>query len=271
MRIADWRLRKEAGGVPSSIRGGDMPNQAEFRILGETEEFLAVDKPAGLLVHPTKPGGPRTLWDGVCELLGYELVNGGQVSIVNRLDRETSGVVVIAKTLAAARAAGLAMQRREFHKEYLALVFGWPDWEEIEVDAPIVRLGEVAPSELWLERAVHSSGVSACTGFRVEQRGMAPGGPYALVRARPVTGRTHQIRVHLAHVGFPVIGDKIYARGHGHYLNFIATGWTPELATALWLPRHALHCTRMEWRDLGWESSLPQDLADFSDTLPPSV
>ncbi|MEI6340220.1 MAG: pseudouridine synthase, partial [Verrucomicrobiota bacterium] len=113
------------------IMGGEI--QAEFRILGETEEFLAVDKPAGLLVHPTKPGGPRTLWDGVRELLGYELVNGGQVSIVNRLDRETSGVVVIAKTLAAARASGLAMQRREFRKEYLALVFGWPDWEEIEV------------------------------------------------------------------------------------------------------------------------------------------
>jgi len=243
------------------IMGGEI--QAEFRILGETEEFLAVDKPAGLLVHPTKPGGPRTLWDGVRELLGYELVNGGQVSIVNRLDRETSGVVVIAKTLAAARASGLAMQRREFRKEYLALVFGWPDWEEIEVDAPIVRLGEVAASELWLQRAVHPSGVSARTGFRVERRGLAPGGPFALLRARPVTGRTHQIRVHLAQVGFPVIGDKIYARGHGHYLNFIETGWTPELEAVLWLPRHALHCTRMEWRDLAWESSLPQDLADF--------
>lgn len=263
MRIADWRLRKEAGGVPSSIRGGDRPNQAEFRILGETEEFLAVDKPAGLLVHPTKPGGPRTLWDGVRELLGYELVNGGQVSIVNRLDRETSGVVVIAKTALAARLAGLAMQRREFHKEYLALVFGWPDWDEREVDEPIIRLGEVAPTELWLERAVYPSGSPACTRFQVECRAESAGRRFALVRAVPVTGRTHQIRVHLAHAGFPVLGDKVYARGRQHYLNFIATGWTPELEKALWLPRHALHCTRMEGECGSWHSPLPDDLEQF--------
>ncbi|MFZ4681858.1 MAG: RluA family pseudouridine synthase [Terrimicrobiaceae bacterium] len=248
-----------------------MPNQAEFRILGETEEFLAVDKPAGLLVHPTKPGGPRTLWDGVCDLLGYELATGGQVSIVNRLDRETSGVVVIAKTALAARLAGLAMQAREFHKEYLALVFGWPGWDELEIDEPIIRLGEVARSELWLERAVHPSGSPACTRFRVVRREQSGARRFALVKAVPVTGRTHQIRVHLAHLGFPVIGDKIYARGRQHYLRFIETGWTPELEAALWMPRHALHCTRMEWQDLVWESSLPEDLANFSDTLPPSA
>ncbi len=249
--------------MPSAIRGGDRPKQDEFRILGETDAFLAVDKPAGLLVHPTKPDGPRTLWDGLCDLLGYELATGGQVSIVNRLDRETSGVVVIAKTLAAARAAGRAMQRREFHKEYLALVFGWPDWDEREVDDPIIRLGEVAPSELWLERTVHPSGSPSCTRFRVERRDESAAGRFALVRALPVTGRTHQIRVHLAHVGFPVIGDKIYARGRKHYLNFIAMGWTPALAAALWLPRHALHCSRMEWQGEAWESPLPEDMKRF--------
>ncbi len=86
------------------------------------------------------------LWDGLRELLGYEIATGGQVSLINRLDRETSGIVLVAKTAAAARAAGLAMQGGAFHKEYLALVFGWPDWEELVVDAPILRLGEVAES-----------------------------------------------------------------------------------------------------------------------------
>ncbi len=110
-------------------------NQVEFQILGETEDFLAVDKPAGLLTHPTKPGGPRTLWDELCALLGYELAIGGQVSLVNRLDRETSGVLLVAKTAAAARAAGIAMQNGRIEKEYLALVFGWPKWHEMIIDA----------------------------------------------------------------------------------------------------------------------------------------
>ena len=72
--------------------------QEEFRVVDECGDLLVVDKPAGLLVHPTRPGGPRTLWDGLCGLLGYELANGGQVSLINRLDRETSGLVLVAKT-----------------------------------------------------------------------------------------------------------------------------------------------------------------------------
>ena len=133
----------------------DTKNQVEFQILDETEDFLAVDKPAGLLVHPTKPGGPRTLWDGLCELLGYELATGVRVSLVNRLDRETSGVLLVAKDKRAARAAGMAMQRGEIRKEYLALVFGWPEWDEKAIEGPIVRLGEVASSPVWLERTVN--------------------------------------------------------------------------------------------------------------------
>lgn len=239
-------------------------NQVEFGILGETDDFVAVDKPAGLLVHPTKPGGPRTLWDGLCDLLGYELATGGQVSIVNRLDRETSGVVLVAKTARAARAAGLAMQKREVQKEYLALVFGWPDWETKVVDAPILRLGEVGPAAIWLERGVHPDGAPSRTEFWVESRGESDRGRYALVRARPLTGRTHQIRVHLAHAGHPVIGDKIYARGRHHYLDFVAGGWTPEMAGALWLPRQALHCERMgltlEDGVFSWTCPLPPDM-----------
>lgn len=238
-------------------------NQAEFGLLGETADFLAVDKPAGLLVHPTKPDGPRTLWDGLRDLLGYELVTGGQISIINRLDRETSGVVLVAKHAAAARQAGLAMQRGEIRKEYLALVFGWPRWTEIEVNAPLLRLGEVADSDVWLKRAVHPEGAESITRFRLESRHKVGDKCFALVRAWPLTGRTHQIRVHLAHVESPVLGDKIYARGSRHYLDFIESGWTQALEDELWMSRHALHCTGMAMDGLEWKSPLPADMQAF--------
>ena len=101
-------------------------DQADFRILGETPDLMAVEKPAGLLVHPSKPGGPRTLWDALRDVLSYEIANGGQVSLINRLDRETSGIVLVAKTSAAARRAAIAMQEGQIQKTYLALVAGHP-------------------------------------------------------------------------------------------------------------------------------------------------
>jgi len=240
-------------------------NQADFRILDESEDFLAVDKPAGLLVHPTKPGGPWTLWDGLSQLLIYEIANGGQVSIINRLDRETSGVVLVAKNAPAARTAGLAMQRGEFTKEYRVIVFGWPEWEELTVDAPLIRRGEVEDSPVWLERAVHPAGSVARTRFRVIERleRREDGGRVSLLEARPETGRTHQIRVHAAHAGVPVVGDKLYAKGSHCYLEFIQMGWTSDLAKELWLPRHALHCSRMSLGETTWASDLPGDLTNF--------
>lgn len=241
-------------------------NQADFRILGETGDFLAVDKPAGLLVHPTKPGGPRTLWDGLRDLLGYELANGGQVSLVNRLDRETSGIVLVAKNAAAAGAAGRAMQRQEIGKAYRALVFGWPEWDEATNDRSIIRRGEVEEAPVWLERMVHPQGSVACTHFKVaERRERSDGLRFSVIEAEPRTGRTHQIRVHLADLGFPVVGDKIYARGSDHYLRFIAGGWTEELAGALWLPRHALHCCFMSLGAHEWTSEWPP--ADLREVL----
>ncbi len=223
----------------------------KFTIVDETEELLVVDKEAGVLIHPTKPGGPRTLWDDARDLLAYEIANGGQVSIINRLDRETSGLVLLAKNSAAAREAAMAMAAGWVRKEYLALVFGWPDWERVVVDAPLLRVGEVAKSRIYLKRGVHPDGAEARTEFEVVERAEWPGGRrVTLVRARPMTGRTHQIRVHLAHAGFPVVGDKIYGPDEGWYLRFIAGGWTPEMAVALWLPRHALHSAGLAvtWR-----------------------
>jgi 23S rRNA pseudouridine1911/1915/1917 synthase len=223
-----------------------------------------------LLVHPSKPDGARTLWGELRNLFAYELANGGQVSIVNRLDRETSGLVLVAKTAEAARRFGLLMQQQRIAKEYLAIVWGWPEWERKTVDAPLVRQGAVGGSAIWLKQMVHASGAAAVTRFEVEQRftqRTTAREQFSVVRAKPLTGRTHQIRVHLAALGHPIVGDKIYGPDERCYLRFIETGWTPELEQALFLPRHALHSATLSVEGVdAWVSPLPADLAQFVET-----
>lgn len=228
----------------------------------EGNDWLVADKPAGLLTHPTRPDGAPTLWDGLRSLLAYELAGGGRLSIITRLDRETSGLVLVALTTRRARALGLAMQHGEINKEYLAIVRGVPDWDEKFVEAPIIRQGEVRESKIWLQRCVDERGAPSCTGFRVERRFVFAGHEMALVRARPQTGRTHQIRVHLAYEGFPVVGDKIYGARAEAYLEFIETGWTPKLAHELLLPRHALHACGLEFEDAEGRQKVSIGLAE---------
>ena len=240
----------------------------DFRIIDETDEYIVVDKPAFLLVHPTKPTTAPTLWSELQKLLAFELANGGQVSLVNRLDRETSGLVLVAKTAAAARRFGFLMQQRRIKKEYLAIVWGSPEWDVKTVNAPLLRRGVYEPSAIYLKQAIHPRGAPAVTELRVEkrfQRDTSAGREFSIVRAVPLTGRTHQIRVHLAAAGHPLVGDKIYGPDEMHYLRFIETGWTPELERALLLPRHALHAARLSSSDVGeWKSRLPNDLAEFA-------
>jgi 23S rRNA pseudouridine1911/1915/1917 synthase len=180
------------------------------------------------------------------------------------------------------------MQQRRSKKEYLAIVWGWPEWETKLVDAPLDRRGEHRKSVIWLKQMIHPAGAPAQTEFHVERRfektfgrdgplgclkrsaASAPGGRalpldrFSLVRAVPRTGRTHQIRVHLASIGYPVVGDKIYGPDEQLYLRFIQTGWTPELARQLLLPRHALHSAKLAFGgEAEWYSPLPVDLAEF--------
>src|SRR6267142_4442156 len=149
----------------------------DFRIVDETDDYIVVDKPPFLLTHPTKPDQRTTLWKELRELLAFEIANGGQVSIVNRLDRETSGLILVAKTSVAARKFGLLMQRCRLRKQYLAIVSGWPEWETKVVDAPLDRQGKHQKSEIWLKQMVHPAGTHAQTEFRVERRFTKLGAP----------------------------------------------------------------------------------------------
>lgn len=223
-----------------------------------------IEKPPFLAVHPTRPGETGTLWDELRAIFAYEIANGGQVSIINRLDRETSGLTLIAKHRESARYFSTRMMTRSFSKEYLAIVFGWPK-DEWEVDAPLLRKGSVEDSPVWVKQCPHPDGAPAKTRFIVERRFEKGGLPFAVVRAFPVTGRMHQIRVHLAESGHPIVGDKLYL-DERCYLEFIETGWTPKLERQLLLPRQALHAVRLSIDHWDWQSELPPNLRDWVET-----
>jgi 23S rRNA pseudouridine1911/1915/1917 synthase len=256
----------------------ESPPLVDFKIIDETGDYAVIDKPPFLLIHPTKPDGRRTLWQELRGLFAFEIAAGGQVSIVNRLDRETSGLVLVAKKANVARRFGLLMQRHRLRKEYLTIVWGWPEWETTLVNAALDRQGKHRHCAIWLKQMIHPSGAPAQTELHVERRftrgvpnaspagtGRAlPSDKFSLVRAIPHTGRTHQIRVHLASIGHPIVGDKIYGPDEQLYLRFIETGWTSELKRQLLLPRHALHSARLAIEDEHeWISSLPTDLVEF--------
>ncbi len=236
----------------------------EFRVIDESEDWVVVDKPAPLAVHPANGKAEATLLGGLEELLLYERANGARLSILTRLDRETSGLVLVAKNAAAARHFSLQFQERAVKKEYLALVHGWPEREEIAVKASIARAG----GAIWLRQAVDPAGRDCLTSFRVERRFANPLGRFACVRCFPETGRMHQIRVHLEFIGHPLVGDKIYGTDGSPYLEQFGGQLSPESVSRLMLPRHALHACRLEvsWQGkaLAWTSVLPDDLAAFA-------
>lgn len=240
-----------------------------FRIIAECDDWIVVDKPAPLIVHPANRKPEPTLLGGLERLLAFEIANGATLGIVTRLDRDTSGIVLVAKHTEAARRLGWVFEHRQAKKEYLAIVAGWPDANEWTCDEPIIRAGELGPSAIWVRQVVDASGRDCRTRFQVERRFKRGERKFSLIRCFPETGRMHQIRVHLANSGFPIIGDKIYFGNGSGYLKWMETGWSPELAEQLILPRHALHAAVLEipWngRPVRWEAPLNQDMQEFLD------
>ena len=224
--------------APTELVAQSMP----LSVVYQDAHVLVLDKPAGLTVHPG-PGHPdRTLVNALLALVPGlpETGEGQRPGIVHRLDKETSGLMVVAKTEEARASLTRQLKARQVHKTYLALVHGAVTPDQGELGGPIARHPKRRQ-----RMAVVPGGREALTHYRV--LGRAPG--YTLVEAQPVTGRTHQIRVHFAHMGHPLVGDATYGK-----------------RSAL-LGRHFLHAARLgfylppderEWRE--FEAPLPAEL-----------
>jgi 23S rRNA pseudouridine1911/1915/1917 synthase len=175
------------------------------------------------------------------------LKGSAQPHLVNRLDRETSGVVIIAKNSEVAGEVGKIMESRAVQKEYLAIVHGHVSGDHGFIDAP---LGKDEHSRVAVKDCVRPDGAPSQTEFWVERRFSRSERNFTLVLLQPRTGRKHQIRIHLAHTGHPIVGDKLYGGDEDLYLALVQNRLTEEQKCRLIFPNQALHArvVRFVWR-----------------------
>jgi 23S rRNA pseudouridine1911/1915/1917 synthase len=223
-------------------------SEALLNILFEDADLLVVNKPADLVCHPSKTGPLSSLIGRLRLYLG----EGATPHLINRLDRETSGVVVVAKNLDAARELRRTWENREVRKTYWAVVHGWPEKTEGVIDAPI---GDDEQSEVTIKGRVREDGAPSATAYRELRRWTRSEGPFALLEVQPSTGRKHQIRIHLSHIGHPVVGDKLYGGDEHLYLDFVKKRLNDAQRRILMLANQALHAREaqlvfrgQEWR-----------------------
>ena len=244
------------------------PWETPLSIAYEDAECVVVDKEAGVVVHPASSYEGRTLahallarYPELSEMVDAERADGLRPGIVHRLDRDTSGLMVVARSEAARAALQRQFRERRVEKAYLALVHGRLDPPHGVIEAPIGR-----DPRNRQRMAVVPEGRPSVTRYQAQQFLFNPHGarePYTLVEARPKTGRTHQIRVHLAYIGHPVVGDRLYGRQRGGR----------KRGRGIACPRQFLHAYRLGFHrpsDGAWvvfESALPADLQEVLNPL----
>lgn len=243
--------------VPAPRPAITEPEPIPLTIVHEDRHLLVVDKPAGMVVHPA-PGHPsgtlvNALLHHVRDLSGI----GGTLrpGIVHRLDRDTSGLMVVAKDDATHRALSDALRKRRVRRVYLAAAWGHLRESHLRVDQPIGR-----DPRNRRRMAVVPGGRRAVTHLRVRERWRTA----ELLDVGLETGRTHQIRVHLAHAGHPIVGDSTYGEGWERGMSGSGRPWARELARRT--PRQFLHAAR-----LGFEHPATKEAMRFSSPLPPDL
>jgi 23S rRNA pseudouridine1911/1915/1917 synthase len=238
------------------------PEAIPLDFLYEDGDLVILVKPAGLVVHPAPGHRSGTLVNALLHHVQDLSGIGGvrRPGIVHRLDKDTSGLMIVAKHDRAHRRLAAALKRREIRRSYLAAAWGHLAADTITVDAPVGR-----SSRDRKRMTVVDTGRRAVTHLRRMERWPAAD----LVQARLETGRTHQIRVHLAHIGHPVVGDPVYGAGGARGISGRDRPWARELERRV--PRQFLHAHRLELahprtgEPMAFESPLPPDLAAVRD------
>jgi 23S rRNA pseudouridine1911/1915/1917 synthase len=259
-----------AARIPPATPATPAAQAIPLTILFEDRDLIVLDKPAGLVVHPAPGNQDGTLVNAVLAHAGEELSGiGGEArpGIVHRLDKDTSGVMVVAKTERAHTVLSAAFANRDLDREYLALVWGLPATAAGEMEAPIGR----HPMDRKRMAVVGRGGKPALTRWKLE-RGY--GTAAALLRCRLATGRTHQIRVHLSHIGHPIVGDPVYLRRTPATARLLPEATRDAL---LAFPRQALHAETLGFRHpvtgqaLSFRAAPPPDMAALLALLGPTV
>lgn len=257
--------RVRAGEVVTVLRPAppEPPVVLDYAVAHQDPDLLVLDKPAGLPVHPSARYHRHTLTAVLRERMGV----GHGWEMAHRLDRETSGVMVFGRRGGSGSVLKRCFQRREVDKEYLALVHG----RVVSASTIEVPLGAALGSEIRVKmgpRTLAEGGLPACTEVEPLRQGTFRGEPITLVRARPRTGRQHQIRVHLALSGHGVVGDKLYGVEEAWFLDIVEGGRPmAEIGEHLGLWRHALHAARIELphpkdgRRVSFAAPWPEELA----------
>jgi 23S rRNA pseudouridine1911/1915/1917 synthase len=245
--------------LPAPAESGVAAEAIPLTIVHEDSDLLVIDKPSGLVVHPAPGHRSGTLVNALLHHVPDLSGIGGVLrpGIVHRLDRDTSGLIIVAKNDAAHRKLSADLKRREIRRIYVAACWGHLPQDSLEIDAPIARSRNDRK-----RMAVAPDGRPARTRFRRLQRWRAAD----LVQAELETGRTHQIRVHLAHIGHAVVGDSTYGPNAERGMSGPDRRWAHELARRV--PRQFLHAARLRFRhprtgeELVFESRLPAELSE---------